>query len=686
MDSKIDEIAKLLSDVEAQIRAAAVTSLKAMSKADQYAEKVVPLIADSDVQVRIAAAELLGGLGGKAAGHVPALGKLLSATHCGVTAAAATALAGIGADAASEVGALAALLDDSREDTSSRMFVAAGIAPRAPAGLRKPACAAADALAAIGSAAVPAAERLAECLKSEDAELREKALVALGSLGKEGASFERKVLERLGDPSPAVVAAACIALGTFAMARGPSAAVAEEVADLLNSKQPQARAAACESLAMMGDESEPYLETFVRLFNDRAACVQAAAIKAAAKCGEMGQMYATQISRMMYEGYPTSRAAAIEAMALMGERGRSFYEEIEELRNDPEVGYAAMATLERLSAEGPEQVADEPHSPIELGYDVAPAGPPLPVALLFPGQGSQYVKMLENVKDLPMVKAMTDRAKSLLGFDILNICLKGPEDRLQQTKICQPAMYIGGLAALEELKRTKPDVVARKKAVAGFSLGEYTALAAAGVFDFETGLKLVQLRGEAMQEAAEASPQMMVSVAGLERRTVERLCEESKTSGTDICQVANSLFPNGFTCAGSREAVMQLQEKALKEPDCLQAKAVKTSGAFHTGFMMPAKKKLLRALVEAEPKMKSPKCEVYMNVTGKKILPGTSPAEIIDMLSVQMTSCVEWHTSMQGMIDDNITEFYECGPMKQLKAMMKRINPKAGESMTSVMV
>merc|ERR1712224_273236 len=133
--------------------------------------------------------------------------------------------------------------------------------------------------------------------------------------------------------------------------------------------------------------------------------------------------------------------------------------------------------------------------------------PPLPCAMIFPGQGSQYVKMMLEAQNIPSVADMLRTAKAILGYDILELCLKGPESKLSETEFCQPAMFIGGLAAVEKLKQSKPECVERCQAVAGLSLGEYTALVVAGVFTFEDGLKLVKLRGEAMQEAAAASQQ-----------------------------------------------------------------------------------------------------------------------------------------------------------------------------------
>lgn len=313
-----------------------------------------------------------------------------------------------------------------------------------------------------------------------------------------------------------------------------------------------------------------------------------------------------------------------------------------------------------------------------------PSEPPLPVGLLFPGQGSQYVKMMSTAKDIPAVKDMLAKADGILGYNILDICLKGPESKLEQTRYCQPAMFIAGLAAVEKLRADKPERIDRCQALAGLSLGEYTALTVAGVFTFEKGLELVKLRGEAMQEAAEASDQAMLSVAGLDEDTLKKLCEEACSSPSDVCQIANFLFPNGFSCAGTTSAVQKLMTKAQKTDGCLQAKLLKTSGGFHTSLMNSAKTKLVEALKAAEKDMKPPRCDVYMNVTGKRITPATKPADIIPLMGDQLTNCVQWEPSMKEMIKDGVTEFYECGPMKQLKAMMKRIDPSTFKTTTNI--
>jgi [acyl-carrier-protein] S-malonyltransferase len=314
----------------------------------------------------------------------------------------------------------------------------------------------------------------------------------------------------------------------------------------------------------------------------------------------------------------------------------------------------------------------------------APAATPvpqkatLPVGLLFPGQGSQYVGMLSSCKDMPEVKAMLDKANDVLGYDILQVCLEGPDEKLAETRFCQPAMFIAGLAALEKLRTEREEAATNFQVAAGLSLGEYTALCAAGVFSFEDGLRLVQLRGQAMQAAASASKQAMLSVAGLEKGKLADLCKEAakKEGGQAVCQIANELFPKGFSCAGTEAAIHTLEALA-KENGALQARLLKTSGGFHTSLMAPAQAELGKALDEVLPKMKPPRQTVFMNVTGRPVAPGTAPAEIITLLKEQLTGSVLWEPSVRAMIQSGVSEFYECGPMKQLKAMMKRIDAKA---------
>jgi [acyl-carrier-protein] S-malonyltransferase len=305
--------------------------------------------------------------------------------------------------------------------------------------------------------------------------------------------------------------------------------------------------------------------------------------------------------------------------------------------------------------------------------------PALPAALLFPGQGSQYVGMLKDCIGMSAVKDMLTAAEKILGWDVKELCLKGPEDKLSETKYCQPAMFIAGLCGVEVMRESKRDVVERPQAVAGLSLGEYTAICAAGVLDFEDALKLVKIRAEAMQKATEAVPQCMCSVAGLDRPTLEKLCKEAKAADKDpncVCQIANLLFPAGFTCAGNKTAVDKLCELATKAR-ALQARVIKAGGAFHTPLMKPAQDELSAAIDAALPKMKPPRCAIYFNMTGKKVAPGTDPKEFADLMKKQLTNEVLWEPTVKQMIMDQVKDFYEVGPLKQLKSMIKRIDQDA---------
>lgn len=308
-----------------------------------------------------------------------------------------------------------------------------------------------------------------------------------------------------------------------------------------------------------------------------------------------------------------------------------------------------------------------------------------PCALMFPGQGSQYVKMLEGVMDIPAVKDMLDKSKDILGFDLLDICLNGPEEKLEETRYCQPALFIAGLAGVEKLRLTNPDAAENPTFVAGLSLGEYTALCKAGVFSFEDGLKLVKLRGEAMQEAAAMGKQAMLSVAGLEKFVLEKLCKEAAQEDGDegVCSIANALFPNGFSCGGTSGAIDLLKAKAEKA-GAMQAKVLKTAGAFHTALMRPAQEKLEAAIEETFPRMKPPSTTIYMNFTSEKISPGGGLETIKTNMKRQLTSPVLWEPSVRKMINAGITEYYELGPMKQLKAMMKRINMDVWKTTTNI--
>jgi len=314
--------------------------------------------------------------------------------------------------------------------------------------------------------------------------------------------------------------------------------------------------------------------------------------------------------------------------------------------------------------------------------------PPVPAALLFPGQGSQYVGMLKEAAQRPNVVEMLAKAEAILGWNPREVALTGSEERISETKYCQPLMFLAGLAALDKLREERPDAWDRPQAAAGLSLGEYTAVVAAGVLSFEDGLRLVARRADAMQRAAELVPQAMCSVAGLDRAKVDRLCEEAKmedgSPGAE-CRVANFLFPSGFTCAGTRKAVEALCRLA-SGAKALQARVIKTGGAFHTRLMQPAQDELNRALEDVADRMQPPRCALYLNATGRRVPAGADPATFIGLMKTQLTSEVLWEPTIKAMIADGVKDFYEVGPLKQLKAMIKRIDTEAFKRTESIPV
>jgi len=308
--------------------------------------------------------------------------------------------------------------------------------------------------------------------------------------------------------------------------------------------------------------------------------------------------------------------------------------------------------------------------------------PPLPLALMFPGVGSQYVGMMKDCMDLPGVQDLLDTSKKILGWDLKDLVLNGPEDKLSETRYCQPAMFVAGMAGLEMMKAdaAQKEAVERPQAVCGLSLGELTALCCAGVLSFEDGLKLIKVRADAMQKATDAKPQAMASVAGLDSSVLEKLCSqavaEDKSTEDPICQIANALFPSGYTVSGTKATVEKLCALA-KDAKALQARLIKTGGAYHTPLMASAEKELSGAIDSMLDKMEPPRCAIYFNVTGKRVPAGSSPSQFVDLIKKQLTQEVLWLPTMKQMIMDGVKDFYEVGPLKQLKSMLKRIDQDA---------
>jgi len=351
------ELLSMAKRKEARVRSAAAAALSKNSTALSTAnyKEVVDMLSDSDMQVRINAVSLITALASSAspdASFVTTVGGLLKHQEPGVRAAAASALGALGASAtttsSSEIPQLEKLLTDKDEDSSTRVLTVAGIQPKTPPTYRKPACAAAAALATFGPAAARSASKLADALDSFDEEVRVQCTCALAGLGEAGAKYEDRIVALLEDPSPLVVAAACYSLGALAEAtKTSSTTIAAQVADCIKDKHPAIRGTAVGSLGKMGEEAVARLEDITQCFNDKVGYVRAQACQAICGCGEIGQMYAGEVARLLFDEDERVKLAAVTAIPKLGQRGAAFAEETAALLEDAsaEVRVAAVKAI-----------------------------------------------------------------------------------------------------------------------------------------------------------------------------------------------------------------------------------------------------------------------------------------------------------------------------------------------------
>lgn len=290
------------------------------------------------------------------------------------------------------------------------------------------------------------------------------------------------------------------------------------------------------------------------------------------------------------------------------------------------------------------------------------------IALLFPGQGAQHVGMGKQlVEQYPAAKELFGQAGEILGYDLAKLCFEGPAEKLDSTIYSQPALFVASLAALEKLRADLPDVVLGCEMAAGLSLGEYTALTFAGAMSFEDGLKVVQRRGQAMQAAADATPSGMVSILLLDRDQVQSVCEEAAAHGS--IQIANYLCPGNIVVSGENAACERAAE--LAEAAGGRAVPLAVAGAFHTPIMKPADEQLAEVLEGTG--IRTPDIPVVSNVDADV---HSDPEEIRGILIRQVLQPVRWEDSIRRMMEDGCDEFYEVGPGKVLKGLMKRIARK----------
>ena len=292
-------------------------------------------------------------------------------------------------------------------------------------------------------------------------------------------------------------------------------------------------------------------------------------------------------------------------------------------------------------------------------------------AFVFPGQGAQFSGMGKDLYETnETAKALFEKANEILGFRITDIMFAGTDEELKQTRVTQPAVFLHSvISAICLGDDFQPDMVG------GHSLGEFSALVAAGALSFEDGLRLVHARALAMQKACEVAPGTMAAIIALPDDTIESICSEVSAEGNGVVVPANYNCPGQLVISGNVEAVNAACDK-LKAAGAKRALVLPVGGAFHSPLMQPAAEELQKAIEEVE--FKTPRCPIYQNVDAQA---HTDASEIKQNLMAQLTASVKWTQEVNNMIEAGATDFTECGPGKALQGMIAKI-AKGNEALT----
>lgn len=287
-------------------------------------------------------------------------------------------------------------------------------------------------------------------------------------------------------------------------------------------------------------------------------------------------------------------------------------------------------------------------------------------AYIFPGQGSQFSGMGKSLYETnPLAKDLFEKANDILGFRISDVMFGGTDEELKQTNITQPAVFLHSVIAFKTLDAAQPDMVA------GHSLGEFSALVANCVLQFEDALKLVSIRAKAMQKACELQPSTMAAVLALADEKVEEICAEVSKETGEVVVAANYNCPGQLVISGSVKGI-EIACERMKAAGAKRALVLPVGGAFHSPLMAPAKEELAAAIESTV--FHAASCPVYQNVVAKAV---TDPAQIKQNLIDQLTGAVRWTQSVQAMVADGATHFTESGPGKVLQGLVQKIHKDA---------